>query len=240
MHEHPRVSVAEKFLTPGVCDWLIERAKPKIGRAHVFDATHGGGKIDQTRNNSATDFNIAETDLVLALIRARIATATGLAPEGMEHPQVLHYSVGQQFAPHFDFLDPAMPAYAQNIAAAGQRVATFLIYLNDEFDAAETSFLALDWRYRGSTKLSNNQEGPLHGTEYIYGARIKAYSYFDLAGSVNVLKGISLRAGINNLFDKDPPVLYEGLNSAFGNGNTFPGVYDPLGRKIFFGLTADF
>jgi hypothetical protein len=149
VHEHPRVSIAEKFLTSQMCDWLIERAKPKIGRAHVFDAAGGGGKIDRTRNNSATDFNIVETDLILALIRARIATATGLAPQGMEHSQVLHYSVGQQFAPHFDFLDPAMPAYAQNIASAGQRVATFLIYLNDEFDAAETSFLALDWRYRG-------------------------------------------------------------------------------------------
>jgi len=148
VHEHPRVSVAEKFLSPRLCDWLIERARPKIGRARVFD-TAGGGKIDLTRNNSATDFNIAETDLVLALIRARIATVTGLAPQGMEHSQVLHYSVGQQFAPHFDFLDPATPAYAQNIASEGQRVATFLIYLNDEFDAAETSFLALDWRYRG-------------------------------------------------------------------------------------------
>jgi len=149
VHQHPRVLVAEKFLSPQMCDWLVERAKPKIGRARVFDANEGSGKIDRTRNNSATDFNIVETDLVLALIRARIASASGLAPQGMEHSQVLHYSVGQQFAPHFDFLDPATPAYAQNIANAGQRVATFLIYLNDEFDAAETSFLALDWRYRG-------------------------------------------------------------------------------------------
>jgi hypothetical protein len=149
VHQHPRVSVAENFLSSQMCDWLVQRAKPKIGRARVFDANEGNGKIDRTRNNSATDFNIAETDLVLALIRARIASVTGLAPQGMEHPQVLHYSVGQQFAPHFDFLDPATPAYAQNIASAGQRVATFLIYLNDDFDAAETSFLALDWRYRG-------------------------------------------------------------------------------------------
>lgn len=148
VHERPRVVVAEKFLSPEMCDWLIVRAKPKIGRAQVFDA-NAEAKVHRGRNNSATDFNIVETDLVLALIRARIASATGLAAQGMEHPQVLHYAVDQQFAPHFDFLDPATPAYAQNIAAAGQRVATFLIYLNDEFDAAETSFLALDWRYRG-------------------------------------------------------------------------------------------
>ena len=26
----------------------------------------------------------------------------------------------------------------------------------------------------------------------------------------------------------------------FGNGNTYPGTYDSLGRMIFVGLTADF
>jgi hypothetical protein len=32
-----------------------------------------------------------------------------------------------------------------------------------------------------------------------------------------------------------------GLSSPpFGNGNTFPQVYDALGRTIFIGITADF
>ncbi len=149
VHEQPRVLVAEKFLSPEMCDWLIARARPKIGKARVFDAG-GGARLDASRSNSATEFNIVETDLVLALIRARIAAATGLSTQGMEHPQVLHYSVGQIFRPHFDFLDPATPGHAQNIAGEGQRVATFLVYLNEDFDAAETSFLTLDWRYRGA------------------------------------------------------------------------------------------
>jgi outer membrane receptor protein involved in Fe transport len=59
------------------------------------------------------------------------------------------------------------------------------------------------------------------------------------------VKDISLRAGINNLFDKDPPVV-DGNNiglagvTQFGNGNTYPGVYDTLGRTVFVGITADF
>jgi outer membrane receptor protein involved in Fe transport len=101
--------------------------------------------------------------------------------------------------------------------------------------------LSVDWRYKGPTELTSNQENSLlAGTHYIYGAKIKAYNYFDLAGTVKVLDGVSLRAGINNIFDKDPPALYEGQNNVFGNGNTFPGYYDALGRHIFFGLTADF
>ena len=101
--------------------------------------------------------------------------------------------------------------------------------------------LSLNWRYKGPVEIDTNQSNTfLSGIQYIYGSRIKAYNYFDLAGTVRVLKGVSLRAGVDNIFDKDPPGLYEGQNSSYGNGNTFPGVYDALGRHIFVGLTADF
>jgi prolyl 4-hydroxylase len=146
----PRIFTMEKFLSPGLCDWLVERAKPKIARARTFDANAEGAQIEGGRNNSAAEFGFLETGIVLALIRARIAALTGLAVQAMENTQVLHYAVGQRFAPHYDFLDPAVAAYAENIARAGQRAATFLVYLSDEFDAAETSFLTLDWRWRGA------------------------------------------------------------------------------------------
>jgi hypothetical protein len=148
MHTAPRICVAEKFLTPKLCDWLVARAKPKITRARTFHAQ--GGAVDGSRNNSAAEFNFAEIDIVLALIRIRIAALTGLAVSSMENTQILHYATGQRFAPHYDYLDPTQPAVAGSVAEAGQRVATFLVYLNDEFDGAETSFLKLDWRYRGA------------------------------------------------------------------------------------------
>lgn len=101
--------------------------------------------------------------------------------------------------------------------------------------------LSLNWRYFGGTKLSSNTDNPfLKGTPYIVNSKLKAYNYFDLSGTVEVWEGMVLRGGINNLFDKDPPAIAQGLLSAFGNGNTYPGVYDPLGRTIFIGLTAEF
>ncbi len=42
----------------------------------------------------------------------------------MEAPGVLHYEAGQEFSDHFDFVDPATPGYAQEIARNGQRVVT--------------------------------------------------------------------------------------------------------------------
>ena len=148
VHTTPRVSVAENFLSPELCDWLVARAKPKITRAKTYNP-RGAVSPDDSRNNSATEFNFVEMDIVLALIRARIAAAAGLPPTGMENPQVLHYATGQSFAPHYDFLDVRQPGVPETIAQGGQRQATFLVYLNDDFDGAETSFLKLDWRYRG-------------------------------------------------------------------------------------------
>ena len=94
--------------------------------------------------------------------------------------------------------------------------------------------LSLSWRYLGSTKLSP------FGAPSVVNNRIGAYSYFDLAATVPVTKAFKFRAGVNNLLDKDPPAIAAGILSAFGNGNTYPGVYDPLGRTIFIGATVNF
>jgi len=67
------------------------------------------------------------------------------------------------------------------------------------------------------------------------------YDYFDLSGTWAVADAIDLRAGVKNLFDKDPPLTQYNLASvADDNGNTFPNTYDALGRVIFVGATIKF
>jgi outer membrane receptor protein involved in Fe transport len=98
--------------------------------------------------------------------------------------------------------------------------------------------ISVNWRYFGGTNLFSNDIGQ---DDYVeINRKIKAYSYFDLAATWKVREQLSLRAGMNNLFDKDPPMIAAGLLSSFGNGNTYPGVYDPMGRTMFVGLTMDF
>ncbi|SEN68531.1 TonB-dependent Receptor Plug Domain [Sphingomonas gellani] len=102
--------------------------------------------------------------------------------------------------------------------------------------------LSASWRHLGSTRLSSLTDDPFFNTNppSVINRRIKTYNYLDLAGTVQVGEGFTLRAGVNNLFDKDPPAIAAGILSAFGNGNTYPGVYDPLGRTIFAGATINF
>ncbi len=66
--------------------------------------------------------------------------------------------------------------------------------------------------------------------------------YFDVNVSYPITKKITLSGGINNLFDRDPPVVSTKSTSAAGsaNGNTYPQVYDSMGRFLYLNLTARF
>jgi len=54
------------------------------------------------------------------------------------------------------------------------------------------------------------------------------------------IDNLSFRAGVNNLLDKSPPAIAQGLLYAFGNGNTYPGTYDVAGRTFFIGMNVEF
>ena len=66
---------------------------------------------------------------------------------------------------------------------------------------------------------------------------IDARDYFDIAGLWEITQRMRLRAGINNLFDEEPPIV---ANVAPGTGNTFASLYDPLGQYWFLGLQVGF
>jgi hypothetical protein len=72
-----------------------------------------------------------------------MACACGQRLQQLETPMVLHYAVGQQIRPHFDFIDVNAPDYAQQIREQGQRMITFLLYLNQGYEGGETTFPVL-------------------------------------------------------------------------------------------------
>jgi len=87
-----------------------------------------------------------------SLMQARMSAACGIPERHMEAPSVLHYSPGEQIADHFDFVDPkSTPDYAGEIARNGQRIITFIVYLNDDYDGGETAFPRLGFSHKGST-----------------------------------------------------------------------------------------
>jgi hypothetical protein len=147
--ESPRIRKVDGFMSKAACDWVIERARGRLARARIYSSSGGGPAVNPSRTNTETDFNIIQSDLVLLLLRARIAEATGLPTAVMELTKVLHYSVGERFDLHFDFIDPSAPDLGPELAARGQRLATFLVYLNDDYEGGETEFPRVGLRHRG-------------------------------------------------------------------------------------------
>jgi outer membrane receptor protein involved in Fe transport len=113
---------------------------------------------------------------------------------------------------------------------------------------------SIQWRHLSGVKLDSNTPNPLLNGACGGSATspapcpdpvdnvLPAIDYFDLATDWNVREGIDLHAGVNNVFDKNPPLVFAGIAgpSQFGNGNTFPGTYDALGREIFVGVTIKY
>ncbi len=99
--------------------------------------------------------------------------------------------------------------------------------------------LSATWRYYGDAEIAVLGAG---GSLNNGGARIDRYfdaeNYLDLAANWQVLDNVSVRAGVNNVLDNDPQISTS--VGTTGNGNTFPQLYDSLGRYVFFGVTANF
>src|SRR5580658_7800071 len=103
--------------------------------------------------------------------------------------------------------------------------------------------ISLNWRHLSGVSFDGNSSNPILnvGPFNTITENISSFDYFDLAATYQVRANLELRAGINNLFDRDPPIVNADIaGPPFGNGNTYPGVYDSLGREFFFGATMKF
>jgi iron complex outermembrane receptor protein len=110
---------------------------------------------------------------------------------------------------------------------------------------------SLAWRYFSPVALEQLSPNPNlngGGTATIANggisntdARIPSFSYIDFTASMAVTDKINFRVGVNNVLDKQAPAIGSADQpGTTANGNTFPQVYDSLGRYIFGTLTVQF
>ena len=96
------------------------------------------------------------------------------------------------------------------------------------------------WRYIGPVDLDSNTSDPTlgNGKYRALNARLPSISYLDLSGVWEVNRHLELRAGVNNVLDKDPPIVTQDIVPS-GSPNAYP-TYDTLGRQLFVAFTATF
>jgi iron complex outermembrane receptor protein len=124
-------------------------------------------------------------------------------------------------------LDP----YPSAVGQGGQFDYRILSHVNYAWNGLA---VGLNWEHLPSVRDASASLTPNTTVE-----GVKAYNLFALSSSYTFGR-YSVRFGIDNLFDKDPPVVgyNPGVTTAASTTNT--GFYDPLGRRYYVGMKGSF
>jgi len=147
LHKDPMIIQIDNFLTDDQCELMISLAIEQGLERSTTTGKMEGGKFHRPVDDSRTSSNswcfntcfrnpiVNEVDKMIEWIAAR-------PKKHMEHYQLLHYEVGQQYKEHHDFiLDQAK-------MSQGPRQFTFFLYLNDVEAGGETHFPRLDLKVK--------------------------------------------------------------------------------------------
>jgi iron complex outermembrane recepter protein len=109
--------------------------------------------------------------------------------------------------------------------------------------------LSAQWRYFAGVDVENTSSSSSLSQNFSpFNEHIPSQSYIDLTLTARIGDHYNFRLGVNNIFDREPPIIGANgastvINACPGtvcSGNTFPNVYDAMGRYIFAGVTLDF
>ncbi len=140
-YKQPEVVIFSHVLSDEECDEIIKRSHSKLKRSTTINPLLGTEDVIERRTSEGTYFKRCEDDFVTN-IDQRIAHLMNWPIENGEGLQILHYTVGGEYRPHFDYFPPEQQSSSSHIAKTrgGQRVATLIVYLSDVLEGGETIF----------------------------------------------------------------------------------------------------
>ncbi|MGH8127437.1 MAG: prolyl hydroxylase family protein [Gammaproteobacteria bacterium] len=141
----PDIRVAPDLLSPFECIWLCRHAAARLAPSRVIDPLTGRSLDDPIRTGLTACLDPAQPGVFDLRISERMAQAAGSTLGHAEPLAVLRYLPGEQYKPHYDWLDKAGLA-RDPLAAAGDRAITVLAYLNTPEAGGTTHFPRLDIR----------------------------------------------------------------------------------------------
>ena len=140
------IGACRGFAPPGFSEWLIDHSLDRLVNSSVNVAGYAALRTAQD-----CAFGPQQRDLVVAIMQERAARLTGVPVENHEPPNVISYEPGQEFSLHVDYIDPRVPEFHAELEQLGQRTATIVTYLNEDFEGAETLFPDAQVKFRGGT-----------------------------------------------------------------------------------------
>lgn len=154
----------------------------------------------------------------------------------------------------------SLPLFAGNLNV--NAVLNFLDYYRDQvnptdpfIDSTGTFRSGGQYDYRTFATLTYSQGGwsaglrhrylpSIHSADYATNKATKVqgaggYNTFDAFGSYTINENVSVRGGIDNLLDRDPPRVGINPGTTAASGVTNPQYYDVLGRRFFLAVQLD-
>lgn len=125
------------FLSKEECDVIKRIAEPHLVDSLVYNKD--SDDLDNKTRVSKQHWIKDSDDDTVKNITTRISTLTNTLLNYKEDMQVVKYTRGGFFTPHYDSC-AGTPEYCKRLTQNGQRLLTFLIYLNDDFTGGETIF----------------------------------------------------------------------------------------------------
>ena len=137
--EEPYARLYRRVLSIAECSYLIGATETRFEPSMVYNKARELVR-DTIRTSDGAAIHWLIEDPAIHAFNRRIAALTGTSFDQGEALQVLRYAPGQEYRPHFDFVD----------GAQNQRLWTALVYLNQDYRGGETAFVRTGTEVRGN------------------------------------------------------------------------------------------
>lgn len=138
--EDPPVYEVDGLVDPEMCDYVVNRAAPWLEPARTVNPKTGTPERNELRTNSTAGLMDDRTDIAVNLVETDMCHLAREPVGAAEHLAVLRYDVGEEYKPHFDYINPHAPDAQREYRLRGQRIKTIFAYLNEVSGGGETEF----------------------------------------------------------------------------------------------------
>lgn len=135
------IELFPSLFSPDECAYLIEAAAPLLQPSVIVDPRTGAQVPNPVRTSKAAAFPFVDENPAIHALNRRLAAASKTDVRSGEPLQVLRYCPGEEYRQHSDALPGVEPTQ--------QRILTFLVYLNEDYEGGETEFPHLGVKVRG-------------------------------------------------------------------------------------------
>jgi len=133
-----------KLLDESFCKFLQLLASNRLEEAGTLGEEIDGYRVAQ----SCWLGDLLESTPELKKIQQFVSDITNLPIENQEDIHIVKYQKGGEYKIHHDWFDDETLEQEQETERGGNRVFSFLVYLNDDFEGGETDFPSLEYKVK--------------------------------------------------------------------------------------------